>query len=202
MKNNFWGLIWSSFNEIQGVLLGLLGFLGGIALIRYPFNTSIPLDIVIVVSFFTLLLIATLLSAVNTLLRQKQKLEAEVKQLQEVNQNLENIIKQGITPRILRSQKQGNNNILCLLDSSSLFTIELLVSFYYTDEDGFERLIGEGFVEYINPKDGKIHAIIDKPQTIYQAILDRLASNDLKIMVLPNLHCRKFPKLPLCPAML
>jgi len=22
------------------------------------------------------------------------------------------------------------------------------------------------------------------------------------IMVLPNLHCRKFPKLPLCPAML
>jgi len=33
MKNNFWGLIWSSFNEIQGVLLGLLGFLGGIALI-------------------------------------------------------------------------------------------------------------------------------------------------------------------------
>jgi hypothetical protein len=35
MKNNFWGLIWSSFNEIQGVLLGLLGFLGGIALIRY-----------------------------------------------------------------------------------------------------------------------------------------------------------------------
>ncbi|CCI30517.1 MULTISPECIES: hypothetical protein [Microcystis] len=182
MKNNFWGLIWSSFNEIQGVLLGLLGFLGGIALIRYPFNTSIPLDLVIIVSFFTLLLIATLLSAVNTLLRQKQKLEAEVKQLQEVNQNLENIIKQGITPRILRSQKQGNNNILCLLDSSSLFTIELLVSFYYTDEDGFERLIGEGFVEYINPKDGKIHAIIDKPQTIYQVILDRLASNDLKII--------------------
>ena len=129
-----------------------------------------------------MLLIATLLSAVNALLRQKQKLEAEVKQLQEVNQNLETEIKQGITPRILRSQKQGNNNILCLLDSSSLFTIELLVSFYYTDVDGFERLIGEGFVEYINPKDGKIHAIIDKPQTIYQAILDRLASNDLKII--------------------
>jgi hypothetical protein len=130
MKNNFFGLIWSSFLEVQGVLFSLLGFLGGIALIRYPFNTSIPLDLVIIVSFFTLLLIATLLMAVNTLLRQNRKLEAEFHQLREVNQNLETIIKQGITPKILRSQKQGNNNILCLLESSSLFTIELLVSFY------------------------------------------------------------------------
>lgn len=121
MKNNFWGLIWSSFNEIQGVLLGLLGFLGSIALIRYPFNTSIPLDLVIIVSFFTLLFIATLLSAVNTLLRQKQKLEAEVKQLQEVNQKLETEIRQRIIPKILRVQKDANNNILCLLEASDLF---------------------------------------------------------------------------------
>ena len=112
MKNNFWGLIWSSFNEIQGVLLGLLGFLGGIALIRYPFNTSIPLDIVIVVSFFTLLLIATLLSAVNALLRQKQKLESDIKQLQEVNQNLETEIKQRIIPKILRIQKNVISEIV------------------------------------------------------------------------------------------
>jgi cell division protein FtsL len=195
MKNSFWGLIWSSFNEIQGVLLGLLGFLGSIALIRYPFNTSIPLDLVIIVSFFTLLLIATLLSAVNTLLRQKQKLESEVRQLQETNQKLEsevrqlqetnqkldNIIKQGVSPKILRAKKDGNNNFVCLLEASNLFVIEMLISFYYTDEDGFERLIGEGFVEYINPNDGKIQAIIDKPKTVYQTILDRLVNNDSKV---------------------
>ena len=181
MKNNFWGLIWSSFNEIQGVLLGLLGFLGGIALIRYPFNTSIPLDLVIIVSFFTLLLIATLLSAVNALLRQKQKLEAEVKQLQEVNQNLETEIKQRIIPKILRVQKDANNNIQCLLEASDLFAAQSIISLYYTDEDDFEMLIGVGFVESINNK-GLIQVVIDEPEITYQDILDKLANNDLKVM--------------------
>ncbi|MCZ8064763.1 MAG: bZIP transcription factor [Microcystis sp.] len=181
MKNNFWGLIWSSFNEIQGVLLGLLGFLGGIALIRYPFNTSIPLDLVIIVSFFTLLLIATLLSAVNTLLRQKQKLEAEVKQLQEVNQKLETEIKQRIIPKILRVQKDANNNIECLLEASDLFAIKSMISLYYTDEDDFERLIGVGSVQSINDKK-RIQVVIDEPEITYQNILDKLANNDLKVM--------------------
>ncbi|WP_286826078.1 bZIP transcription factor [Microcystis sp. LSC13-02] len=181
MKNNFWGLIWSSFNEIQGVLLGLLGFLGGIALIRYPFNTSIPLDLVIIVSFFTLLLIATLLSAVNALLRQKQKLEAEVKQLQEVNQKLETEIKQRIIPKILRVQKDANNNIQCLLEASDLFAAQSIISLYYTDEDDFERLIGVGSVRYINNKK-RIQVVIDEPKITYQNILDKLANNDLKVM--------------------
>ena len=181
MKNNFWGLIWSSFNEIQGVLLGLLGFLGGIALIRYPFNTSIPLDIVIVVSFFTLLLIATLLSAVNTLLRQKQKLEAEVKELQEVNQKLETEIKQRIIPKILRVQKDANNNILCLLEASDLFAYDIYISFYYTDDDGFENLIAIGFVNVIQ-NDGKIQAILNQPYPNYQNIIDALDGNDPKLI--------------------
>jgi hypothetical protein len=29
-----------------------------------------------------------------------------------------------------------------------------------------------------------------------------LQKENQELMVLPNLHCRKFPKLPLCPAML
>ncbi|WP_216362297.1 hypothetical protein, partial [Microcystis aeruginosa] len=32
--------------------------------------------------------------------------------------------------------------------------------------------------------------------------LKYMRRNHEKIMVLPNLRCRKFPKLPLCPAML
>ena len=181
MKNNFWGIIWSSFNEIQGVLLGLLGFLGGIALIRYPDHTSIPLDLVIVVSFFTLLLIATLLSAVNTLLRQKQKLEAEVKQLQEVNQKLETEIKQRIIPKILRVQKNANNHILCLLEASDLFAPLSMISLYYTDENDFEALIGVGFVESIN-NEKRIQVVIDEPKITYQNILDKLTNNDLTVM--------------------
>jgi hypothetical protein len=183
MKNNFWGLIWSSFNEIQGGLLGLLGFLGGIALIRYPDHTSIPLDLVIIVSFFTLLLIATLLSVVNTLLRQKQKLEAEVKQLQEVNQNLETEIKQRIIPKILRIQKNVISDIVFLLEPSELFADDIYISFYYTDDDGFENLIGIGFVNLIQ-SDGKIQAILNQPSPNYQNIIDALIE---KIIIKPSI---------------
>jgi hypothetical protein len=181
MKNNFWGLIWSSFNEIQGGLLGLLGFLGGIALIRYPDHTSIPLDLVIIVSFFTLLLIATLLSVVNTLLRQKQKLEADIKQLQEVNQNLETEIKQRIIPKILRIQKNVISDIVFLLEPSELFADDIYISFYYTDDDGFENLIGIGFVNLIQ-SDGKIQAILNQPSPNYQNIIDALDGNDPKLI--------------------
>jgi len=122
-----------------------------------------------------------LLSAVNALLRQKQKLEAEVKQLQEVNQKLETEIKQRIIPKILRVQKDANNNIRCLLEASDLFAHKSMISLYYTDEDDFERLIGVGFVDSINNK-GRIQVVIDEPEITYQNILDKLANNDLKVM--------------------
>lgn len=122
-----------------------------------------------------------MLSAVNALLRQKQKLEAEVKQLQEVNQKLETEIKQRIIPKILRVQKDANNNIQCLLEASDLFAAQSIISLYYTDEDDFERLIGVGFVESINNK-GRIQVVIDEPEITYQNILDKLANNDLKVI--------------------
>jgi hypothetical protein len=181
MKNNFWGLIWSSFNEIQGVLLGLLGFIGSIVLLRYPFNTSIPLDLVIVVSFFTLLLIATLLMAVNTLLRQNRKLESDIKQLQEVKQTLETEIKQRLIPKIVRIQKKSSGEIVFLLEPSELFAYDIYISFYYTDDDGFENLIGIGFVNVIQ-NNGKVQAILDQPDSNYQNIIDALDRNDPKLI--------------------
>lgn len=180
MKNNFWGLIWSSFLETQGLALGILGFLGSFALIRYPFNTSIPLDLVIIVSFFTLLFIATLLTAVNTLLRQNRKLESDINQLQEVNQNLEIENKQRITPKILVAKKE-TNYILCLLEASELFSQGIGISVYYSNEDEIEMLIGVGYVKTIQ-SDKKIQAVIDQPQLPYQDILDRLVNNDQKIV--------------------
>ncbi|MEG3436196.1 hypothetical protein V0288_03615 [Pannus brasiliensis CCIBt3594] len=164
MKNNFWGLIWSSFSVIQTLWLGLLGFVASILAWAYAGQTPIPLVVVFVIITVAVLAIATLIRALRTAFEEYQK------------------VKQSVIPNILRVQKDGNNNIVCLLESSNSFSIELLISFYYTDEDGFERLIGEGFVEYINPNDGRIQAVIDKPQITYQAILDRLASNDVKVI--------------------
>jgi hypothetical protein len=164
MKNNFWGLIWSSLREVNNSILTILSYGLSIFLTIVAGKSSVPLYIVIIIVTVALLALATFFRALETTLEEYRKL------------------KQSVIPKILRVQKDGNNNLVCLLESSNSFSIELLISFYYTDEDGFERLIGEGFVEYINPNDGRIQAVIDKPQTAYQAMLDRLASNDLKII--------------------
>jgi hypothetical protein len=90
-------------------------------------------------------------------------------------------MKQSMIPKILRVQKDANNNIECLLEASDLFAAESMISLYYTDEDDFERLIGVGSVRYINNKK-RIQVVIDEPKITYQNILDKLANNDLKVM--------------------
>jgi hypothetical protein len=56
-----------------------------------------------------------------------------------------------------------------------------MISFYYTDEDGFEVLIGEGVVKNVQ-SDQKIQTVLDQPEAGYQNVLDGLANNDLKII--------------------
>jgi hypothetical protein len=90
-------------------------------------------------------------------------------------------MKQSMIPKILRVQKDANNNIECLLEASDLFAAQSMISLYYTDEDDFERLIGVGFVQSINNKK-RIQVVIDEPKITYQYILDKLANNDLKVM--------------------
>ena len=65
MKNNFWSLIWSSFNEIQGSLITFIGIFVSIQLARFPAKTQIPLDIFIIAILILLLIIATLIRAIN-----------------------------------------------------------------------------------------------------------------------------------------
>ena len=179
MKKNFGELIWSSFLEIQGVLIGALGIFITILLSRFPVKTQIPLDIVIAIAFFILLLVATLIQASY----QSFKTSQELSQLQK-----------SVIPKILGVIKeQGSQSALqlrCLLENSALFSNDTCISFYYTDDEGFERLIGMGVVVTVQD-DGKIQAVLDSPILGYQDILEKLGNNDFKIIsrtvVKPNI---------------
>jgi len=120
-----------------------------------------------------ILAIATLCKALQTALEEYQR------------------VKQNIIPKILRVQKDANNNIQCLLEASNLFAAQLMISFYYTDEDGFEVLIGEGFVKNVQ-SDQKIQTVLDQPEAGYQNVLDGLANNDdtiiQRIKVKPSIY--------------
>ncbi|MEM8719917.1 MAG: bZIP transcription factor [Cyanobacteria bacterium P01_G01_bin.39] len=169
MKNNFWSLIWSSFNEIQGSLITFIGIFVSILLTRFPVKTQIPLDSFIVTVLILLLIIATVIKAINTLF-------VEYKELQQK-------VSQPLIPKILSARKyeiMEREGILCLLERSELFSIGIFVSCYYKDEDGFELLIGTGTIINIQG-DGKIQALIDRPTSGYQDILNKLANNDSQI---------------------
>lgn len=182
MKNSFWGLIWKNFLEIQGLWIGFLGIIITLILARFPFKTPIPLDLVIVMVFFTLLFIFTLLYTVNSLLTQKGKLESELEGEIEQNQNLVNELNKLKIHKILRVQKEQNTGeILCLFDNSDLFADQLMISVFYRDEYGFEASIGVGYIKSIQ-SNNKIQAVIDQPVSSYQDILDRLVNNDQLIL--------------------
>lgn len=170
MKNNFWSLIWSSFNEIQGSLITFIGIFVSILLARFPVKTQIPLDLFIIVILILLLIIATVINAIGKLLAE--------------NTELKQRIAQPLIPKIIFARKyqiSDVDGILCLLERSPLFSIGIFVSCYYKDEGGIELLIGTGKVINVQGE-GKIQAFIDRPVLGHENILDKLANNDSQII--------------------
>lgn len=182
MKDNFWGLIWSSFVDIQGIIIGFLGIFITIFLLRFSVKTNIPLDLAIIIIFFILLLIATLFNAVSKTLNEYKKAKKTLERLEITNNELEVKVNKRLIPKILYAKrKQSGIEIEFLLENSKLFSNDIFISFYYTDEDEFEVLIGTGVVLTVQEND-KIYALMDKPVSAHQDILDKLAGNDAKIL--------------------
>lgn len=171
MKNNFWSLIWSSFNEIQGSLITFLGIFVSVLLARFPAKKQIPLDIFIIVVLILLLIVATVIRAISTLLAENQELRQK--------------LVQPVIPKITFARKYQISQvegILCLLERSQLFSTGIFVSCYYEDEGGIELLIGTGKVINIQGE-GKIQAFIDRPIPAYEDILIKLANNDSQVIL-------------------
>lgn len=68
-----------------------------------------------------------------------------------------------------------------MLERSQLFSTGVFVSCYYKDEGGIELLIGTGKVINIQD-DGTIQALIYRPVSVYQDVLDKLANNNSQII--------------------
>ncbi len=182
MKDSFWGFIWQSFLEIYAVPATFLGIIVSVLAWIISSKTQVSLALVITIAVFTLIIIITLFHAAYKAFRYTKKLKSDLEEVRETNENLVNEVNKWRIPKILRVQKNQNTEfILCLLESSDLFAIKIRVSFYYTDEDGFERFIGVGFIENIQT-DGKIQAVMNQPFSTYQNILDRLANNDNRVV--------------------
>ena len=184
MKDNFWGLIWCSFLEIQGIWIGFMGVGITILLTRFPVKTNIPIDVAIVILFFMLLLVATLFSATSKGFNKYKTNKMLLNNLTMRNNELEAKVNRRWLPKILLAQQpQGKTGveIECLLENSELFSNDTFISFYYTGEDEFERLIGTGVVVTVQAN-GKIQALMDRRVNAYQDILEKLARNDATIL--------------------
>lgn len=182
MKDSFWGLIWQSFLEIYAVPATFLGIIVSILAWIISSKTQVSLALVITIAVFTLIILITLFYAAYKAFRYNQKMKAELEQLKKTNKTLINEVNQWKTPKILRVQKDQQTGLIrCLLENSNLFIIGITISFYYIDEDEYERFIGGGFVQNIQ-SDGKIQAVIDQPYEVYQEVLEKLANNDRKVL--------------------
>lgn len=175
MKNNFWSLIWSSFNEIQGSLITFIGIFVSVLIARFPVKTQISLDVFIVVILISLLIIATVTNAIGKLLTENKELKQRI---------AKPLISKIIFAR--KYQISGVEGILFLLERSQLFSIGILVSCYYKDEGGIELLIDTGKVIHVQ-EEGKIQAFIDRPIIGHENIWNELSKKNSQRVLLYRL---------------
>ncbi|BFM39701.1 hypothetical protein [Synechocystis sp. LKSZ1] len=161
MKDNFWGRIWSSFREVQNFWYGFFGIVLAILFSVVSGKLTIPLYVVVILITVFILIISTLFNAYE--LTHKDYLRFR-------------------HPAILRVVKENKNKtIICLIEYSEVFAIDSRVSFYYTDENGFESLIAIGYVKNVQ-RDGNVQVEVDYPEPTYQDILARLENNDSQVL--------------------
>lgn len=173
MKNSFWGIVWSNFLKIQGLLIGVIGVALAILLWLFPPKTNIPLGLALLIVILALTAILTFAStAYELFITSKQFLSL---------------------PRVIRSKKITATNqridLIFLLEPSELFSNDALVSFYYFD-DAFEQLIAIGIVRNIQ-QDSKIQVEVIYSIVGCEEILRKLENNDSitlnKTRVKPNI---------------
>ncbi len=180
MKDSFWSLIWSSFLEVQGLFIGVVAIILTLILARFPVKTQIPIDILIIVILILLFCLVTIFNALLKIFKDNKKISSKLELCIQNNQELKKQLSSIFIPRILYTQ-QNTTATVCLLEKSELFSTDSCLSFYYTDESGFEVMIAVGHVINIQT-DGKIQALIDQPVVAYQDILEKLANNDSQVL--------------------
>lgn len=159
MKDPFWTYLWSSFRATQNIVIGGFGLV--LAFLAWIFSPdySIPLSVVVIVSLIALVFVVTLFDAASKIYTSKSQL-----------------------PEIVRVYSDRIDPLpMCLLDRSQLFSFGTSVSFYYVEDEKFERLIGTGTVENIQD-DGYIQVRLTHTMEGNEDIFASLLNNDKNIL--------------------
>jgi len=157
MKYGFWSLIGTSFLRVQSIVIGSISLVLG-AFYWYFSDVKSKWALIGVLSFiFLLILISVLISVIIQLMKSQYQLPKIVK--------------------VIRPK----DKLICLLQPSELFSYGIGVSYYYTDENEFEHLIGIGRV--CNIQGNKLIQInLNSYQEHHKDLIDRLENNDKHIL--------------------
>jgi len=175
MKKSFWGLIWSSFLRVQGILGGIIVFALTVLVWLLSPDKNISLGWVLPIGFFCVILILALGNAAYEAFK----------------------ISEHVLPIVLVGKKPPTQisgaKLLCLIEPSELFSYDTLVSFYYIGDENFEQFMGIGRVINIQ-EDNKIQVVMTHSLDGYEEKIEKLVQNDAGILkrtrVKPNIPAK------------
>jgi|GEM_PF-4489943 len=136
MTNSFWRFIYTNFSIKHGTLLSLIALLVSVLLWLFTPQSVVSLGIVFFFIVFSIFLIILFGDAAHEMFILHK----------EVSKDYENYKKNIIVSPEVISVKSSEDQILLYLKPSEFFSENMLVSIYYSDETGFEDLIGFGIV--------------------------------------------------------
>lgn len=147
-------------------MIGIAGFIVSIYLWKYSPSTTIALKDflpeIIIIFFFLIIMGFTFLDmAYKLFIKQKNILPSVI---------------EGRTPY------RENAEVLCILEPSEIFFHDMLVSFYYLENENFEILIGIGKVILIQENNKNIQVEMNYYSPEYTNQIEQLKSSNSEII--------------------
>ena len=156
MRQSFWETIGHSFKSVSGTLSTVISLIASV--IAFALTTW-SIAIVVLGGTVLTILLATFIHAAYKGYKNSANPLPEILHVSE--------------PSVHESA-----HMVCLLESSELFSNDIFVSFYNVAEQGFEVLIGIGVVINVQTEDGKIQVALTDTTEGYEEEVNKLKRND------------------------
>ncbi|MGG3802522.1 hypothetical protein [Metabacillus fastidiosus] len=154
MKLTFWRLLGSQLVRVHSLYGVIASIVLSVTLWVNTPDKNISLIYFLIMSIMSILIIITLISALLIALNN-----------------------QSLIPKIENVIRTKKEEVICLLEKSTLFSHGISVSFYYTDEHNFEQLICIGTVINIQ-ENGIIQVKIEDYFDVHEDIIVKLKNNE------------------------
>lgn len=156
VASSFRGMLWSSFKKTQGLFFTIASVSVGIAVWLVKPDLAVPAAVILPIAILALSTLIVLFDVSHTTYL--------------ANKTLPKVVR-GYQPGILSKEGAG----VLLLEPSDLFAIDSVVSIFYREDGGFERLAGMGYVLNIQTN-GFIQVLLPRDGDADQTLFARLAN--------------------------